>query len=939
MEGEEPIVVKEDSIHRVGEIVEAKPAPVQIVEDKIGAVRSDDELIRIRKDKIVGYLKKNYNWIVYVALAIITFLAVKIRTRNLPGLRDITTGTWTLGPDLDPFLFLRWAKEIVLTGKLAAIDFMRYSPFGLSTSEEYLLHPYLIAWFHKVAAVFGSESVTQSAVIYPVFFFALTVVAFFLFTRKIFLEKLGERKANVIALISSFFLSVIPALLPRTIAGIPEKESVAFLFLFLALYFFLSSWKAKRNSPRYIFAILAGASTAAMANVWGGYIFIFFVIAPSVLLSFIFKKVDKGKVQAYGAWVLSSFIIMFFSSPRFSISNLFSSISTGPALAVLVILIGHSIIFNTNLRRLVESKKLTSKLTPEIFSIIAIGVVLVVLGSILFGASFVPEKLGALKDSLIKPAVSRLIQTVAENRQPYFTEWVSSFGPNFRGIQVSFWLFFVGSIYLFNQAIKSVKKFDRKVLTILYLIFLSSMVFSRYSPSSRLNGENTLSLFLYLFGALVFVIGLGYYYFKYYKSGEIGRFKEIDFGFMLLIAFSFLGVISSRAGVRFVMVLVPPLSIVISYFAVSTFSWAKSLKKGAGKIFGWIMVGLIILGLLFAASGFYNSSNSLASGYVPSAYTQQWQKAMFWVRTSTPADAVFGHWWDYGYWLQSIGERKTVLDGGNNKGYWNHLMGRHALTGTENKNALEYLYAHNTTHFLIDSTDIGKYSAFSNIGSDASYDRASFIPTLLRDQGQVQEKKNSTVFFYPSNVALDEDIIYEINGTRVFLPSGQAGLGAILIEKGPDGRIVKQPEGIFVYQGQQYVLPFRYAFQDEFLDFGSGIESGVFIFPRAIQSDGGIQIDPDGALLYLSKRTVKSQLARLYLYKEDNPNFKLVHSEDDFLVSQIKSQGQNFDLDILYFQGLRGPIRIWEIDYPSDIEFKEEYQSTVYPTEDILYAR
>ena len=149
-----------------------------------------------------------------------------------------------------------------------------------------------------------------------------------------------------------------------------------------------------------------------------------------------------------------------------------------------------------------------------------------------------------------------------------------------------------------------------------------------------------------------------------------------------------------------------------------------------------------------------------------------------------------------------------------------------------------------------------------------------------------------------------------------------------------------QPKGIFVYQGRQYQIPFRYAYYNKkFVDFGSGLESGVFIYPRFAQSQqGNLQVDLDGAVLYLSNRTVKSQLARLYLYKENNPYFKLVHSEDDFFVASVKSQNPNFDYDIVDYGGVRGPIRIWEINYPKDIEFKEEYLSTDYPPE-LLYGK
>ena len=132
--------------------------------------------------------------------------------------------------------------------------------------------------------------------------------------------------------------------------------------------------------------------------------------------------------------------------------------------------------------------------------------------------------------------------------------------------------------------------------------------------------------------------------------------------------------------------------------------------------------------------------------------------------------------------------------------------------------------------------------------------------------------------------------------------------------------------------------PLRYIYDSgEFKDFGSGVEAGVYLYPRLISANGGLNVDIDGSLLYLSKRTVKSQFARLYLYNEDNTNFKLVHSEDDIVIKQIKSQNPEFSFDIVNYQGIRGPIRIWEIEYPEDIKFKEEYLSKEYPRE-LYYA-
>ena len=109
------------------EIEESVPKPEVVVtkdvaerEEEIAKDVADipiarDELEE-RKEKILKVLKIKESWIYYLILSFIVSISVYIRTRNIPILKDITTGTWTLGPDLDPFLFLRWAKYIVENG-------------------------------------------------------------------------------------------------------------------------------------------------------------------------------------------------------------------------------------------------------------------------------------------------------------------------------------------------------------------------------------------------------------------------------------------------------------------------------------------------------------------------------------------------------------------------------------------------------------------------------------------------------------------------------------------------------------------------------------------------------------------------------------------------------------------------------------------------------
>src|SRR3989442_1376115 len=42
--------------------------------------------------------------------------------------------------------------------------------------------------------------------------------------------------------------------------------------------------------------------------------------------------------------------------------------------------------------------------------------------------------------------------------------------------------------------------------------------------------------------------------------------------------------------------------------------------------------------------------------------TDDWPVTLNWIKTNTPKDSVVASWWDYGYWIQTLGERKSLAD-------------------------------------------------------------------------------------------------------------------------------------------------------------------------------------------------------------------------------------------------------------------------------------
>ncbi len=82
------------------------------------------------------------------------------------------------------------------------------------------------------------------------------------------------------------------------------------------------------------------------------------------------------------------------------------------------------------------------------------------------------------------------------------------------------------------------------------------------------------------------------------------------------------------------------------------------------------IIGIIIL--LVIPLSFPSNGNWVTAAKTPptilnggTAYpvsTNDWLESMEWIKNNTPKDAVIASWWDYGYWISTLGERATIAD-------------------------------------------------------------------------------------------------------------------------------------------------------------------------------------------------------------------------------------------------------------------------------------
>ncbi len=141
--------------------------------------------------------------------------------------------------------------------------------------------------------------------------------------------------------------------------------------------------------------------------------------------------------------------------------------------------------------------------------------------------------------------------------------------------------------------------------------------------------------------------------------------------FALIIGF--LGIYFSSAFVR--LEVFGSISVIILSSIGVSILISKILKEGhkpasaVTKIsFLAIIVALLTVPMVYPEELNWSNNNVglpptiLNSGTQFNLSTNDWADSMQWVRENTPKDAVIASWWDYGYWISTLGERKTLAD-------------------------------------------------------------------------------------------------------------------------------------------------------------------------------------------------------------------------------------------------------------------------------------
>ena len=185
------------------------------------------------------------------------------------------------------------------------------------------------------------------------------------------------------------------------------------------------------------------------------------------------------------------------------------------------------------------------------------------------------------------------------------------------------------------------------------------------------HATTTIDISFFFFSILMVFAGIGAWLLFQKRVNRSLKIKGEMAAFALIIGF--LGIYFSSAFVR--LEIFGAISVIILSSIGVSILISKILKEEhkptsvVTKIsFLAIIVALLVVPMAYPEKLNWTNSNSgtpisiLNSGTHFDISTNDWSDAMQWLKENTPEDAVIAAWWDYGYWISTLGERKTLSD-------------------------------------------------------------------------------------------------------------------------------------------------------------------------------------------------------------------------------------------------------------------------------------
>ncbi|MCI0557221.1 MAG: glycosyltransferase family 39 protein, partial [Nitrososphaera sp.] len=505
--------------------------------------------------------------------------------------------------EFDPYFDYRATKFIVDNGIDAYWrwhDDMSWYPDGrnVPATSQSVLH-ITAAYMYQIFG--GGMSLLDFTIMFPAVMGSLTVVVLFALVRV-----LGGTTAG---LFSALLLAFSPSIIQRGNLGWFKSEPLGLFFGILAIYLFISAIRHKELKYAIAKAVAGGLILGLANGSWGG--IQYFAIPLSIFfiaLPFFRRDLTIPMCVVIAFTVMS--LISAAAFPRPGISYVLGL----PGIAM----IGGTVflVIATYLKRIGGPRQQVRNTLYLLIAFVAVAVGLVAAGAYI-SPSF--RYLNAINPFL--SSQDSLVESVAEHFTPTVADYFTDFSILLMFAGLGIWLAF------------------RK--------------------------RNDMAIFALIIG----LTGV-------YVSGTFARL--LVFASIGIIVLAGLGLYEVTRSVLAYREAAPAASTASAAARATALTREERRKIEYGGLRSrsgqWMRVGYVaVIIMMLSIPMFYPAnSNWISSADVPPAIanggtgfrtsTEDWTAALDWISKNTESDAVVAAWWDYGYWITTVGNRTTLAD-------------------------------------------------------------------------------------------------------------------------------------------------------------------------------------------------------------------------------------------------------------------------------------
>ena len=195
---------------------------------------------------------------------------------------------YTMMPDIDPYQYLRLARNYLTYGALGdttkneeSLDSKVIAPIGVDAKAYNELQPYILAYIYKIAKVFKPQiPLMQAAAYFPIIFVTLAVIFAFLLGRKI--------TNNTGGLFTATIISISSAGVGRTQWGHADTDAYNLFFPMLISWLFAETIQAQTVRKKMLFSLTNAFVIGLYAFAWVGWWYLFDFLIAALLVQLIY---------------------------------------------------------------------------------------------------------------------------------------------------------------------------------------------------------------------------------------------------------------------------------------------------------------------------------------------------------------------------------------------------------------------------------------------------------------------------------------------------------------------------------------------------------------------------------------------------------------------------------------------------------------------------